>query len=260
LPSSKLLVPWLALVLLLLLGQAGRGEVELGQGSRALARGGACVAWADDGTAGACNPAGPALLEGLHLLFGLAPHDHDGERLLCGSARWGALGLSGAWAASGAETLWAGAVAFRTREGFALGLGLRSYEQGPGEAKLGLDLGAIFSAGPSLSIGLALRNPSAPSSDEPLTRVGARLGLGWLQSGGELALSPSGLTQLAWGAEAAFLKPVVLRLGYGGGRWAVGLGFESSRLNADFAVVLAEGALIWMFSTEVILFREEVRE
>jgi hypothetical protein len=75
-----------------------------------------------------------------------------------------------------------------------------------------------------------------------------------------LALSPSGLTQLAWGAEAAFLKPVVLRLGYGGGRWAVGLGFESSRLNADFAVVLAEGALIWMFSTEVILFREEVRE
>lgn len=269
-PSSKLLAPWLAPALLLgllgLLGQAGQAapelERELGQGSRTLARGGTCVAWADDGAVGACNPAGPALLEGLHFLFGLAPHDE--ERLFSAAARWGALGLGWAWAKRGTEEVWAGAVALRAREGLALGFGLRLYgrELSFGKAELGFDLGSAFSVGPALTVGLAFRNLLARggSGGEPLTRVGAQLELAWLRGGGELVLSPSRPASFAWGAEAALLRPVVLRLGYGGGRWAGGLGVESSRLNADFALVLAGGEPIWMLSTEVILFREEVRE
>ncbi len=255
-PSNKLLAPWLGpalLLILLSLSQAGRADLELGLGSRTLARGGTCVAWADDGLAGACNPAGPALLTGLRFSFGLAPH--DGERLLSSSARWGALSLGGTWADSGAETLWAGALALRARarEAFALGLGLHYHSSGETD----LDVGTIFSIGPLLSVGLVFRNPSARG--EPLTRLGARLELDWLRSAGELALSPTGPAWLGWGAEVVLLRPLILRLGYGGGRWAGGMGFESGRLNADLAFVLAGGELIWMFSTEVILFREEVR-
>ncbi|MGQ9478193.1 MAG: hypothetical protein ACUVRH_06885, partial [Candidatus Bipolaricaulia bacterium] len=93
------------------------------------------------------------------------------------------------------------------------------------------------------------------------TRLGARLDLDWFHSAGELALSPSGLAWLGWGAEVVLLQPLILRLGYGGGgRWAGGLGTESGRLNAELAFVVAEGELIWMFSTEIVFFQEEVRE
>lgn len=265
-PSSKLLAPWLALALflpLLGLSQAGRGapaepERALGQGSRALARGGACVAWADDGAAGNCNPAGPALLAGLRFLFGLAPRDE--ERLLSISARWGALGLGGSWTKSRAEEAWTGAVALRAREGFALGVGLRSHGYGSGSGSMEFELGTTFMVGPALTVGLTFQNPLTRSDGGPLTRLGARLELARLRSGGELALSPTGPARLAWGAEVTLLGPVVLRLGYGGGRWAGGLGLESGRLNADLAFVLVEGEPTWVVSTEVILFREEVRE
>lgn len=103
---------------------AGGGVLEEGLGSRSWGRGGTCVAWADEATAGSCNPAGPAMLEGIHLLVGLAPKAHpsfEEIQLVSGSWQGWLLALSGVLALSSkgdeGERLWVASLALRAREG-----------------------------------------------------------------------------------------------------------------------------------------------
>lgn len=262
---------WLRLAsiffLSLLPGFAVGGEVlQMGLGSRTWARGGVCVAWADEATAGSCNPAGPAMLEGIHILVGLTPGSNPsaGElKLLGGSWRGGIVALSGSLALSSkgdeSRELWASSLALRARERLSLGIGIKRYHQAGegGEAeRLVLDLGVLFGPLSTLLVGVNFASPilgEAPSATT-LTRVGARLELGWLRGAGELALSPTEAPRASWGAELVRFAPFVIRLGrYADGRWSGGLGFDSGRLNADFALLGAEAGLVWLLSTEVML-------
>ena len=259
--------PWPVLVSLLpaLIGlSAWGGDLERGLGSRALARGGTCVAWADEATAGSCNPAGPAMLEGIHLLVGLAPRvspTAEELKLLSGAARWGPFALSGFLSMSstsdGTRELWASSFALRARERLSLGVGVKRYHQSLGGAEatqVALDFGVLYKVMDSLLLGVNFGNAVRGElpSITPLTRVGARLGLGWLRGSGELALSPGAPPQWSFGAELWLFAPFILRLGYADDHKSFGLGFDSGRLNADFALLAAEEGVAWMLSTEVV--------
>lgn len=251
---------------LILVFTASGGVVEEGLGSRTWARGGTCVAWPDETTTGSCNPAGPAMLEGIHVLVGLAPKVNPsvGEiKLLSSSWQGGLLALSGALALSSkgdeAEELWAGSLALRARERVSLGIGVKWYHktaEGAKDSGMSLDLGVLFGPIPALLLGFNFTNPvrgEVPSA-MTLTRIGAQLELRWLRGAGELALSSTDPPRASWGAELTLLAPLFVRLGrYADGRWSGGLGFDSGRLNADFALLPAEAGLVWMLSTEVIL-------
>jgi hypothetical protein len=191
------------------------------------------------------------------------------EKLLGGSAGWGAVALSGTVALGSqgdeAREFWSGSLALRTGERFALGIGAERHCRGREGAEvewLGLDLGALLRVGPALLLGVDFANEirGGPLVIAPLTRFGARFELGWLSGSGELALSPSTPPQVAWGAEVMFFKPLIIRLGNADGNWTGGLGFDSGRLNADFALLKTEAGPVWMLSTEIVLSGEEVAE
>ena len=265
-PLSRHAVGLALLSALLILSFQARGESwAWGLGSRSLARGGACVAWPDEGPVGSCNPAGPVMLSGMHLLFGLMPQLSSSgleEKLLGGSAGWGTIALAGSLAlgVEGGEMResWSGSLALRTGERLALGVGVERHRLGREGAEgewLGLDFGVLLRVGPAFLLGLnfgqALRGEGAATA--PLTRVGARLDLGWLSGSGELALSPTAPLQLSWGAEVRLFKPLVIRLGSAAGAWTAGLGVDSGRLKADFALFAGEAGPVWMVSTEIVL-------
>jgi hypothetical protein len=261
---------WLVPALLSLVGfSTWGGEPELGLGSRPLARGGSCVAWADEATAGTCNPAGPAMLEGAHLLAGLVPPMR--LWLLAGAARFGSLALSGSLTIGSnypkdghrdaePEELWTGSLALRARERLSLGVGMKRYRRSSAGEETALDLGVLYRMAP-LSLGVNFGN--VVRGGEPLlaprTRLGARLDISWLSGAAELLLSPTEPLQGRVGVECLLLSPLILRLGYGDGRLSGGLGFDSGTLKADFALVAAdtrktgtgEGP-VWMLSTEVV--------
>lgn len=256
--------PWLGLAVFLFLGQgAWGGAFEDGLGSRALARGRVCVAWADEAAAGSCNPAGPASLEGIHLLVGLAPRIGRAAelKLLSGATRWGPLALSGAWAlsskeADGMEELWTGALALRAGERLSLGIGVKRYQQsseGTEATEVALDLGVLYRMG-TLSLGVNFGNVVHGGEPlvAPLTRVGGQLALGLLRSGGELALSPTAPPQGSLGMELVLFAPLILRLGWSTGHWSGGLGFDSRTLRVDFALRASEEGPVWMLSTEAV--------
>jgi hypothetical protein len=150
-------------------------------------------------------------------------------------------------------------VALRAGERFALGLGAGRQRRGPEgaeEERLAFKLGVLLKPGRRLFLGLDFAQEKGEPA--PLTRLGARLDLGWLSSSGELALSPSAPPRASWGAEVTIFRPLTIRLGNANGAWTGGLGVDSGRLNADFALILAEPGPIWVLSTEVVLFGEEV--
>lgn len=253
--------PWLGLAVFLFLGQgAWGGAFEDGLGSRALARGRVCVAWADEATAGSCNPAGPASLEGFHLLVGLAPRIGPAAelKLLSGATSWGTLALSGAWALSSSgiktEELWASSLALRAGERLSLGIGVKRYHQSSGGTEAMLDLGVLYRAADLLTLGMDFGDVvhSGAPLVAPLTRVGVRLALGLFRGGGELALSPTAPLQGSLGIELALFAPLILRLGWAAGRWSGGLGLDSRTLRADFALRASEEGPVWMLSTEVV--------
>ncbi|MFQ6033879.1 MAG: hypothetical protein ACE5KR_03345, partial [Candidatus Bipolaricaulia bacterium] len=132
---------WLAFSLLLIGPVAWGGEPEPGLGSRTLARGGSCVAWADEATVGTCNPAGPAMLEGFHLLAGLVPPMR--LWLLAGASRFGPFALSGSLTISDSdsesEEFWAGSLALQAGGWFSLGVGLKRYRRGSAGEETALD-------------------------------------------------------------------------------------------------------------------------
>jgi len=231
------------------------GESELGLGSRALARGGSCVAWADEATAGVCNPAGPVMLEGFHLLAGLAPPME--LWLLATAVRWGPLALAGSLAVdiSGGESLRAGSLALQMGELFALGVGMRRWERSSTGTETALDLGALYRAGEALLLGVNFGGlvRSGGTLSEPRTRLGAQFGLGWLSGAAELLLSPAAPPQGRAGMELLLFAPLILRLGWNAGHLCGGLGLDSEVLRADFALLAAEEGPVWLLSTEVIL-------
>ncbi|HIC95698.1 TPA: hypothetical protein EYP12_03595 [Candidatus Bipolaricaulota bacterium] len=130
LPPLALVLVLILIILLVLPGPTTYGsrsdrDWDRSLGGRSLARGGNCVAWADEVTIGACNPAGLALLEGLHLLFGLAPlAGPGGPGLSSGSG----LGLGSGPQAPGPRRTPFGPVVLRLDyfEGWSGGLGLDS--------------------------------------------------------------------------------------------------------------------------------------
>jgi hypothetical protein len=204
------------------------------------------------------------MLEGVHLLVGLVRRigSTAGElELLSGAARWGPLALSGCWVMSSnggeAGELLAGSLALRAGERLSLGVGLKRYHRSSAETEatqIALDLGLLHEPVDSLSLGVNFGNVvhSGEPPLTPLTRLGARLELGWLRGAGELAFSPTAPPQGKIGAEFGLFSPLVLRLGWAAGHWSCGLGVNSGRLNADFALLAVEEGPVWMLSTEAV--------